>query len=268
MKEVNAMIDTHCHLTSKGLVERTDEVVAAAREDGVEKMITIGTSLDDSQKAIEIAGEYEGVFATVGLHPHEWVEGTKEEDFKEEMRGILKGWKEKKVVGIGEIGLDYFYDEPGRNVQKMIFGWQLDVCVEEEFKAIPIVIHNREATDDTIGMLKEAGIEGERCDFHCFTGSVQEMEKILAYGATIGFTGAVTFKSAEEIREACKLVPIERMVLETDSPYMTPAPYRKIRPNEPKFVKVTAKFLAESRGMSEEEFVKVVDGNAERFFGI
>ena len=262
------MIDTHCHLTSRGLVERVSEVVEAAREAGVKKMITIGTALDDSQKAVEIAMANEGVFATVGLHPHEWVEGTREEDFKAEMRGILRGYEGKKIVGIGEIGLDWFYDEPAREDQKMIFQWQLDVCVEQEFEGLPIVIHNREATEETIGMLEAMGIKGERCVFHCFTGSVEEVEKILAYGAMIGFTGAVTFKNADEIRAACELVPIERLVVETDSPYMTPVPHRKIRPNEPKFVKVTAAFLAESRGMDVGEFVKVVDGNAERFFGI
>ncbi len=130
------------------------------------------------------------------------------------------------------------------------------------------VIHNREATDDTLAVLADNGVSAERLVFHCFTGQVGEVEKILEAGAMVGFTGIVTFKSAVNVAEASDLVPLERLLIETDSPYLTPVPHRKVRTNEPKYVALVAAFLAERRGMSVEALTEATDANAERFFGL
>ncbi|QQE12206.1 TatD family hydrolase [Planctomycetota bacterium] len=262
------MIDTHCHLTYDGLAEREDEVVVAANEAGVDRMICVGTTASDAAKAVGVARRHDCVFATVGVHPH-YSEGYEDgDDLKEGLRDVLKGYEGKKIVALGEMGLDWHYPDPPAEDQRRVFGWQLELAKEEAFAKLPIIIHNRKATDDTIAMIKEAGISGERFVFHCFTGDSVDAKKILDLGAMIGFTGIVTFKNASEIAEASDLVPLERMFVETDSPYLTPAPYRKVRTNEPKYVVHTAAFLAERKGLSVKDFTKVVDGNAEKFFGL
>ncbi|MFA9476840.1 TatD family hydrolase [Phycisphaerales bacterium AB-hyl4] len=258
------MIDTHCHLTFPGLFEQVDAVLARARGAGVDRMISVATTPDDAKRAAALAVDEAGVFATVGVHPHYAGEWADRDALVEAMLAVagLKG-----VVAWGEMGLDYHYDEPTAEVQRQVFAWQLEV-VREHGGALPVVIHNREATDDVLAMIREAGLAGERFVFHCFTGSRAELEAVLAIGAMVSFTGIVTFNSARDLAAASDVVPLERLMVETDSPYLTPEPYRKVRPNEPRYVREVARFLAKRRGMSEAEFVKVVDGNAERFFGL
>ncbi|QDU34148.1 putative deoxyribonuclease YcfH [Poriferisphaera corsica] len=262
------MIDTHCHLTYDGLAEREVEVVADANSAGVDRMISVGTTAADAAKAIEVAKRHSCVFATVGVHPH-YAEGSEDEAaFKTGLRSVLDNWQAKKVVALGEMGLDWHYPDPPAEDQRRAFAWQLELAKEQEYCGLPIVIHNRKATDDVIGMIREAGIDGKRFVFHCFTGDVVDVKKILDLGAMVGFTGIVTFKNAVEIAEASDLVPLDRMFIETDSPYLTPVPYRKIRTNEPKYVVHTAAFLAKRRGISIDNFILSVDANAERFFDL
>lgn len=251
------MIDTHCHLTYDGIHERLDEVLAAARAAGVTRMVTVGTTPEDARKAVAVAERAPDVFAAVGLHPHYSAEGHGLESLREIAR-------HPRVVAVGEMGLDRHYPDPPLATQRAALEWQLDWARSVPDK--PIIIHNREATDDTIAVLRASGIPGERFVFHCFTGSAAELDAILDYGAMVGFTGIVTFKSARDLAEASDRVPLDRLLIETDSPYLTPEPYRKVRPNEPRYVVEVAKFLAARRGMGVEEFTAAVDGNAERFF--
>ncbi len=257
------MIDTHCHLTYKGLHERVDDVIASAVAAGVDRMISVGTSPADARKAVALTRRYDNVYATVGLHPHYAADWPSPTLLAEALSELVE---EPKVVALGEMGLDKHYPGPPLAMQRSAFAAQLELA--ESFPALPIVIHNREATDDTLAMIMDSGLPGKRFVFHCFTGTPTEAEKILAIGAMVSFTGIVTFKNAIAIAEASDLVPLDRLMIETDSPYLAPEPHRKVRPNEPKYVVHVAEFLARRRGMAVDDFVQAVDANAERFFGL
>ena len=255
------MIDTHCHLTYPGLRERVEQVLAGAAEAGVDRMISVGTSPADAREAIMLAERHDNVFATVGLHPHHAADEDDLPALAAAMRGLAT---HSRVVALGEMGLDRHYAEPAMDVQRAAFEAQLAIAVELPDR--PIIIHNREATDDTLAVLRASGLPGERFVFHCFTGSADELDAILDFGALVGFTGIVTFNSARDLAAASDRVPLERMLIETDSPYLTPHPHRKVRPNEPRYVADVARFLAARRGLSIEAFTAAVDANAERFF--
>ncbi|MEE9405388.1 MAG: TatD family hydrolase [Algisphaera sp.] len=257
------MIDTHCHLTSDRLNERVEEVIADAHEAGVDRMISVGTSPDDSAKAIALAERVPCVFATAGLHPGYSEHVTDYVALKETLGRMLD---HPKVVALGEMGLDHHYPDPPDALQRPAFAVQLELMVERP--GIVGVIHNREATDDTLAMIADHGVDASRLVFHCFTGSVDEIDLILATGAMVSFTGIVTFGSAQNVAEASDRVPLERLMIETDSPYLTPKPFRKVRTNEPKYVPHVAQFLAHRRNISLDTFTTTVDANAERFFGL
>ncbi len=254
------MIDTHCHLTYDGLHERVDEVLAAARNAGVDRVITIGTTPADAERAIALAESREGVYVGAGLHPHY---AKAHVDLSAEVARVVSLMAHPRVIAIGEMGLDWHYPDPPRDRQRRALELQLDAAARLDK---PIIIHNREATDDVLDMLRGSGIPGERFVFHCFTGSAAELDAILDFGAYVGFTGIVTFKSAPDLAAASDRVPLGRMLIETDSPYLTPEPFRKVRPNEPRYVSEVARFVARRRGMSLEAFAAAVDANAERFF--
>lgn len=262
------MIDTHCHLTFQGLSERVYEVVSAAHDAGVDRMITVGTDPDDAARAIELAERFDGVYATAGVHPHH---AGKCQDIRAMTAALRELAEHPKVVALGEMGLDYHYDEPPPEAQKRVFAAQLELM--HDFRG-PGVIHNREATGDVAAMIRECGLQGvgERFVFHCFTVSPgcgpEEVDAILDLGAMVSFTGIVTFRNAIVIAEASDRVPLDRLMIETDSPYLTPEPHRKVRPNEPRYVVHVAEFLAQRRGMGLDDFVAAVDNNAERFFNL
>lgn len=263
------MIDTHCHLTYDGLHERVDEVITSAIANGVDRMITVGTTPEDAGKAVRLAERFDNVFATAGMHPHY---AGHIDDFALPKAALKTLAEHPRVVALGEMGLDRHYPDPPMAAQRAAFAMQLELMKEAETpdSELPAVgvIHNREATDDTLAMIADHGVAGQRLVFHCFTGSVAEVEQILAIGAMVSFTGITTFKGAANVAEASDLVPLDRLMIETDSPYLTPAPHRKVRPNEPKYVRHVAAFLAARRGMSLDDFVAAVDANAERFFGL
>lgn len=254
------MFDTHCHLTFKDLASRIDQVVSRAAAAGVHGMITVGTSPDDGIAAVKIAERLETVYAAVGLHPH-YAAGCIDRQELAESMGTLG--VHPKVVALGEMGLDNHYDDPPMSVQRRAFGWQLDIAAETD---LPIIIHNREATDDTIRLIRDSNVAGERFVFHCFTGDDRELDAVLALGAMVSFTGIITFKNARSLAACAARVPIDRLMIETDSPYLTPEPHRKIRPNEPCYVPLVATFLAAARKMEKTEFIQAVDDNARRFF--
>ncbi len=257
------MIDTHCHLNFPDLLEDLDQVIADARDAGVDRMITVGTTLDDAPQLAEITARYERVWYTVGLHPHQAAHWAGRLD--ELQAGLREGLAREGCVAAGEMGMDFHYGDPSATDQRACFAAQLEVAKEVD---LPIVIHNRKATDVTLEVIAESGLPGDRFVFHCFTGEAEELDRILSIGATVGFTGIVTFRSAKALAEASDRVPLDRLLIETDSPYLTPEPHRKVRPNEPRYVVHVAAFLAARRGMSEGDFVAAVDGNARRVFGV
>lgn len=256
------MIDTHCHLTYKGLHERVDEVIAAAVAAGVDRMISVGTTPADAERARALAQRKKNVFFSAGLHPHYAEQYTDRAALLDALREKLA---DEKCVALGEMGLDRHYPDPPMDTQRRVFLWQLELAMESRFTG-PIVIHNREATDETLAILRGSGIAPERFVFHCFTGSADELDLILGFGAMVSFTGIVTFNSARQLAEVSDRVPIDRLMIETDSPYLTPEPYRKVRPNEPRYVADVARFLADRRGFSLDALTATVDANAERFF--
>lgn len=261
------MIDTHCHLTYDGLFERVDEVVDAAKRNGVDRMITIGTSPNDSAKGAALAERFDNVFFTAGLHPSSSGNVT---DYEALKLGLHKLLEHPRVVAVGEMGLDRHYSDPPLEKQRPAFAAQLELMQElaEAGRPLPGVVHTREVTADTLAMVADHGVDGERLVFHCFTGTADEVEQILATGAMVSFTGITTFNGAKAVAEMSDRVPLDRLMIETDSPYLTPAPHRKVKVNEPKYVRYVAEFLAERRGMSLRDFASAVDANAERFFGL
>ena len=245
-------VDTHCHVYDDKMPSNDTVSIAEARDAGVQKMIVIGTDLDTTRSAIEIASRHDGVWATVGLHPH---------DAKNGLDGLAELIDAPNVVGIGECGLDYYYDHSDRAEQREIFAAQIAWANERD---LPLVIHTRSAWDDTFDVLDACGTP-RRTIFHCFTGDVDEARKCVDRGAYLSFSGIVTFGNAEDIREAARWCPRDRIVIETDAPWLAPVPHRG-RKNEPAHVAVIGEFLAAQRGESIDEFAAVTCANAAAAF--
>lgn len=226
-------VDSHCHLWDTREIDLV-AVLAAARAAGVEQMVNVGCDAATSRVAIEQAAVHDGVYATVGLHPHEAVHGV------DSIVGLLD---EPGVIAVGECGLDYFYDHSPRDVQRAAFAAQIALANE---RGLPLVIHTRDSWDDTFDVLAAVGVP-ERTVFHCFTGGPEEARRCLALGAFLSFSGIVTFKTADDLRAAARLCPSDRLLAETDSPYLAPVPHRG-RTNQPAYVADVVARLAEVRG--------------------
>ena len=257
------IIDSHCHLDDSSFDEDRDAVIASAREAGVGLMMAIGTGdgppvLDC---AIRLAERYPEVYATLGVHPHD--SAIAGDATTAELERLAA---HPKILAVGEIGLDYHYDHSPRDVQRRVFVEQLDLARRLR-KAI--VIHTREAWDDTMSILeahwKGAGLGGI---MHCFSGDASQAQRALDAGFHISFAGVVTFRRAEELREAAAAVPLDRLLVETDAPYLTPEPFRKIRRNEPRFVVETARRVAEVRGVEFEAVAEATTRNFLRLFDL
>ena len=225
-------------------------------------MISIGTSPEDAAKSIALSTRFSHVFSSVGIHPHLAGAWPDRAVFDAAIRPLLAN---PKVVALGEMGLDRHYPEPPMEDQRRVFQWQLELAAQTT-KAI--IIHNREATDLALPMIRDSGIAPARFVVHCFTGSDAELDAILELGLMVSFTGIVTFKTSTRLLDATLRVPMDRIMVETDSPYLTPAPFRKIKVNEPGYVPYVAKALAARRNMSEADFINQADANADRFFGL
>lgn len=241
--------------------------MAGAREAGLVAMISVGTSPGDAKAARALAERFAEVYFTVGVHPLHSAEVA-----EAELAEIPLIAGHEKCVAFGEMGLDYHYDEPERGLQRRYFEAQLEMVRAWEGASggggKAVVIHSRKATDDTLAVLKASGVAMDRVVYHCFTESPEDCRKVLDAGCWVSFTGIVTYKNAPEVRASAMLVPGDRIMVETDSPYLAPEPHRRVRPNEPKFVTATARFLAELRGEDFGEFEGRTDGNARRFFGL
>ncbi len=251
------MLDSHCHLTDPRLAEQLDAVLARARSAGVSRMISIGTDLDDDAATIAVCRGREFLRCAVGVHPNY----THDCDLSRlpELRSLQA---DPAVVALGEMGLDYFHKFAPKPRQREVFEFQLNLASELNR---PIVIHSREAIDDTLAMMKP--YTSIRAVFHCFTGTPGEARKILDQGYLLGFTGAVTFKNNTGLREALRLCPKDRILVETDAPYMSPEPMRKQKVNEPALVVHVANCVGQELGMTREEVDQVTTANAERLFG-
>jgi TatD DNase family protein len=229
--------DSHCHLQYVGIAAGA---LAAAAEAGVGRVICVGTDAAQSAAAIEVARAHPGtVWATVGLHPHDAVQGA----------GTIVGLLgPSQVVGIGECGLDYHYDHSPREAQRQAFADQIALA---HLHDLALVIHTREAWDDTFDILAAEGVP-ERTVFHCFTGGPAEARRGLDAGASLSFSGIVTFKTAGDLREAAALAPLDRILVETDAPYLTPVPHRG-EPNGPAFLPLVGAAVAAAKGLAVEE---------------
>lgn len=250
------MIDTHCHLTDPRLHGQLDDVLQRAADAGVTRIVSIGTGLDDDAATVALAEKYDHVFAVVGVHPH--YAHKDPVDPTPRLRGIQN---HPKVVALGEMGLEYHWDDTPRDVQWKSFEHQLALAAE---LGRPVVIHSREAIDDTLSIL--ANQPEVECVFHCFTGTPAEARKIVDAGYLVGFTGAVTFNKNADLRDACKLVPLDRLLVETDAPYLSPEPMRKQKICEPAFVMHTARIVGALHGKTIDEIDTITTKNAEKFY--
>lgn len=255
------MIDSHAHLTFPELRKQVDDVIARCCEAGVERVITIGVNLEDARSAVELASKFPSrVHAGAAFHPHE-----AQKVLDADLSAMAEIWDLPSVVALGEMGLDYHYEHAPRADQMRAFEGQLTRAANLD---LPIIIHSREAFDDTISVLKNHHMVGRRVVFHCFTGSEEEARRLADCGWRISFTGIVTFNSAKELQGIAKDYPANQIMIETDAPYLSPVPVRGKRPNEPAFVVHTARFLADLRGADFEEFAAQTARNTANFFGL
>ena len=253
------LVDSHCHLDDEQFAGDRDATIERARAAGVERMMAIGTGggPSDLEVAIRLAAQYPFIYATVGAHPHDAAKATPETFAR---LGELA--RHPKVLAIGEIGLDYHYDFSPRDVQRSVFTAQLDLATRA---GKPIVIHTREAWEDTLAMIREAGLPNGGI-MHCFTGGPKEAEQALELGFHLSFGGILTFPKAGDLRQAAALTPEDRLLVETDAPYLAPVPYRGKR-NEPAFMVETARRLAEVRGVKLDDIASVTTRNFDRLCG-
>ncbi len=254
--------DSHCHLQHLTELGARRAVLERAGAAGVTTMVCVGTDAQSSRAAIEIATEESGrgVYATAGLHPHDASEGT------EALARLLEeeaASPSSRLVAVVECGLDYHYDNSPRGVQREAFAAQVRLA---HSYGLTLVIHTREAFEDTFAILRTEGAPA-RTVFHCFTGGPAEAERCLETGAYLSFSGIVTFKNAEEVRQAARLCPPDRVLIETDSPYLAPVPYRG-RENEPCYVVRVGEQLAAEKEMAVAELAGLTAGNAASAFGL
>ncbi|HZT58902.1 MAG TPA: TatD family hydrolase [Pyrinomonadaceae bacterium] len=257
-------VDSHAHIDGEEFDADRDEVVGRARAAGVRAILNVGTGDPHSgnlERAVVVTEKYEGVYAAAGVHPHD--ARLYDEEAERRLLSVLRG--SERVVALGEIGLDYHYDNSPREVQREVFARQLRLAKAE---GLPVIIHSREADDETVEILRAEMTGAERGGvMHCFGGGARMAEAVLELGFMISFAGNVTFKKAENLREVALTVPLERLLVETDCPYLAPVPFRGRR-NEPAHVVETARFLADLRGVGREEFGRGTSENFARFFGV
>ncbi len=273
------LIDSHCHIDGEAFDADRDEVVRRANEAGVVAMLNVGTGdphSDDFRRALAVAEKYENVFASVGVHPHD----AKLCDDKAEEH-LIELTNSEKVIAWGEIGLDYYYDHSQREVQRDVFRRQIRIA---KALGLPIIVHSRDADEDTVEILSEEFSRNadnpvrniEDADkkvrvpvgiMHCFGGTPATAEALIPLGFLISFAGNVTFKKADNLREAARVVPLDKLLVETDCPFLTPVPFRGKR-NEPAFVAHTAAFLADFYGVSAEVIAEETTRNFQRLFNL
>lgn len=252
------LFDTHAHYDDERFDEDREQLLSSLTEKGVGLVVNPGITLETSRMAVEMAHRYDHVYAAVGIHPencHDFV--------PQQIEALRELAKEEKVVAIGEIGLDYYWEEnPPRELQQEVFRAQLALAQELD---LPVIVHDREAHGDTLQIVQE--FSGVRGVFHCYSGSPEMAQELLKMGWYLGFDGPITFKNARRAPEVAAVTPLDRMLIETDSPYLTPVPYRGKR-NDSTYVHLVAEKLAQWKGISAEEMEQITWDNGKRFFNI
>lgn len=249
------MIDSHSHIYMDRFDEDRDGVINRAVQCGVTQLLQVGCNLEESRTVVELAEKHAGIYASVGVHPHD--ASTVNDDVLDALEGLTS---HPKVVSWGEIGLDYYYDNSPRDVQREAFRAQLKRAAALD---LPVVIHTRDAEEDTLEIMTETPI-ARGGHVHCFTGSGELAQKLLEMGYHIGFTGIITFKAAADLREVVRQVPLNRILIETDSPYLAPVPKRGKR-NEPEFVQYVAQAVADLKEVTLEE---LITASSKNFYGL
>lgn len=268
------MIDTHCHLTFPDFHEPkfpggVAKVLADAKARGVDGCITISTTSADAVSALEIAHRYPNVWCSAGVHPLYSDQGPHDWDT------LARVAASPRCVAWGELGLDNHYQEPARDIQHQVLHEQLDFIQRQHAQGVgalgrtlPIVIHCREAFADLIPILKQTSLDPTRFVFHCFTGAPADMRALLDFGAFVSFTGVATYRNAADVREAIRLAPDDRIMIETDAPFLSPEPHRSTRPCQPWMASVTAANIATLRAAPLPAFLERIDDNTRRFFAL
>lgn len=255
------LIDSHAHIQGKEYAVEVEAVIARARAAGVETIIAVGGAGDMSSnnEAVAMAARFENVYATVGMHPH---------DAKDVGADELKTLKElassPKVIAVGETGLDYYYNHSPHDVQRRVFAHFIQMACDTE---LPIVVHERDAAKEAADLLRNEGAGKLRGVIHCFTGNYEAACAYLDLGFYLSFTGIITFKNAEPLREVVRKVPLERIFVETDSPFLTPVPHRGKR-NEPAYVRFVAETIAKVKGVDLAEVARLTSANVKALFSI
>ncbi|MGA2266215.1 MAG: TatD family hydrolase [Phycisphaerae bacterium] len=255
-------IDTHCHLADARLHSQFQAVLDRATAAGVVAFVCASADIEEARRAAELAQRFSGVFFAAGLHPHEAASAASDPLFLKALE-TLAG--DGRCVAIGECGLDYHYDLSPRPDQRRVLAEQLDLARRMGKK---VIIHTREALPDTLAILRHCGLEGNRVVFHSFTEGPQEVSAVLDTGAMIGLSGIVTFAKSDALRQAAAAIPADRILIETDSPYLSPEPVRKNKINEPANVPYVAACLAGVRNIPLETLAEQTTANARRFFGL
>ena len=251
------MIDSHCHLDHEPLLSDLDNVLARSKKVGIKKLLTISTSLDSFTRVKKIVNKDEIIYGTIGIHPHETNNDTVDSKF------IVKNLLEnKKIIGIGETGLDFFYNNSEKNKQIDSFR----IHIEASLKAnVPIIIHSREAEEETFNILNEYKDEKLKILMHCFTGTQVFAEKLLEFNSYFSASGIITFKNSTDLQKTFKSLPLEKILIETDSPFLAPVPNRG-KKNEPSFIDFTATKLAEIKEIDKSKLIKVTTDNFNNLF--
>ena len=246
--------DTHCHIYQE-YYENIDEILKNAQENGVNRMINNGCDEKSNEEVLKLIEKYENMYGAIGIHPENVEEYT-----KEDLKYIEENLKTKKIIAIGEIGLDYHYTKENKEKQKKLLESQLTLAEKHH---LPVIIHSREATEDTINTLKKYKITGV---IHSFSGSLETAKIYIKMGYLLGINGVITFKNSK-LKEVIKEIPLENIILETDSPYLTPEPFRGKR-NEPARIHEIADFICELKGITTDELATITNNNIKRIFDI
>ncbi len=253
------LFDTHCHLNVDAFEDDLEETINRAKEAGVGRFAVVGFDAPTIEKSLLLSSEYPEIYSIIGWHPTE--AGTYTEEVQESLIGLLQ---KEKVIAMGEMGLDFHWNTSPAAVQEKVFRQQIAVAKNMQ---LPITIHMRDAIEDTYRVLREENVSEIGGIMHSYSGDVEYMQKFLDLGMHISLSGVVTFKKASEVHDVAKAVPLDRLLIETDSPYLAPMPYRGKR-NEPSYVKYVCERIAELRGMDPKEVERITTENANRLFGL
>ena len=257
-KEDMTLIDTHAHLTFDELAGQIDTVLARSIEAGVTCWITVGTNKVDNEKVLLLISRHDNLWGAIGYHPHDAKDVT-----DADMDLLKEQLSNEKILAVGECGLDYHYMHSAAEIQQRVFRQHLDIATELDK---PVIVHTREAFDATMNILDDYAGKLKNVVIHCYGGDKEQTKQVLDRGFYISFTGTVTFKRSEALREVAKMIPLDRLMIETDCPYISPHPVRNTRPNEPALLIHTAQCLADIHGLPLEQFAEKITKTSEEFF--